>query len=546
MEDKSGISSAWQALSNHYHQISDLKIKDQFAIYPERFSEFSLQAAGIFLDYSKNRVTAETMRLLCDLAEAAEVSLHREEMFSGKEINVTEKRAVLHTALRNIHDESTPESVLVKKELKRIAECVNNIRDGKWCGYSDKAITDVVNIGIGGSDLGPAMVVAALQPYVNHIKAHFVSNIDPTHISETIKYLNPETTVFIVTSKTFTTQETLTNAIVAREWLLSKTTIGEKAIKRHFIGVTSKPERAIEFGIEHENVFPFWDWVGGRFSLWSAVGLSVALAIGMDKFYEFLDGAYEMDKHFRSAPLKENMPVILALLSIWNIDFLGAATQAIIPYDQYLSLFPAYLQQLEMESNGKRVCIDGSSVSYKTAPVIWGAVGTNSQHSFHQLLMQGTQIVPVDFIISLQTHNPVGNQHLLLYANCLAQSQALMCGRKEDDIIAELKSQKISQEEMRKLLPHKIIPGNIPSNTIVMNKIEPATLGALIAFYEHKVFVQGIIWRINSFDQWGVELGKQMASKLVPMLQGEGEAPGLDGSTLGLIKKWLPHPILRS
>ena len=539
MEDKSGISSAWQALSNHYHQISDLKIKDQFAIYPERFSEFSLQAAGIFLDYSKNRVTAETMRLLCDLAEAAEVSLHREEMFSGKEINVTEKRAVLHTALRNIHDESTPESVLVKKELKRIAECVNNIRDGKWCGYSDKAITDVVNIGIGGSDLGPAMVVAALQPYVNHIKAHFVSNIDPTHISETIKYLNPETTVFIVTSKTFTTQETLTNAIVAREWLLSKTTIGEKAIKQHFIGVTSKPERAVEFGIEHENVFPFWDWVGGRFSLWSAVGLSVALAIGMDKFYEFLDGAYEMDKHFRSAPLKENMPVILALLSIWNINFLGALAQAIIPYDQYLSLFPAYLQQLEMESNGKRVCIDGSSVSYKTAPVIWGAVGTNSQHSFHQLLMQGTQIIPVDFIIPLQTHNPIGNQHLLLYANCLAQSQALMCGRKEDDIIAELKSQKISQEEMRKLLPHKIIPGNIPSNTIVMNKIEPATLGALIALYEHKVFVQGIIWRINSFDQWGVELGKQMASKLVPMLQGEGEAPGLDGSTLGLIKKWL-------
>ncbi|OGT08523.1 MAG: glucose-6-phosphate isomerase [Gammaproteobacteria bacterium RBG_16_37_9] len=542
MDDKPDISNAWQALTKHCHQNSNLKIKDQFATYPERFSEFSLEAAGIFLDYSKNRITTETMRLLCDLAKAAEVSRHREEMFCGKEINITEKRAVLHTALRNIHDESTPESVLVKKELKRMADCVHSILGGKWSGYSGKLITDVVNIGIGGSDLGPAMAVAALQPYGNHIKAHFVSNIDSTHINETIKYLNPETTVFIVTSKTFTTQETLVNAITAREWLLNKAAIEKKTIEKHFIGITANPTRAIEFGISQENIFSFWDWVGGRFSLWSAVGLSIALAIGMDKFYEFLEGAHAMDKHFESAPLEENMPVILALLGIWNIDFLGAQAQAIIPYDQYLELFPTYLQQLEMESNGKRVCVDGSDVSYKTAPIVWGGVGTNSQHSFHQLLMQGTHMVPVDFIIPLQTHSPIGNHHLLLYANCLAQSQALMCGCGEEDVIAELKLQGMSKEQIHNLMPHKIIPGNVPSNTIVMDKIEPSTLGALIALYEHKVFVQGIIWRINSFDQWGVELGKRMASKLVPMLQGESEATGLDGSTQGLINLITCHP----
>lgn len=534
--DKTDISSVWQALTNHCGQISSLKVKDQFTTNPQRFSDFSLKAAGVFLDYSKNRVTKETMSLLGNLAEAAEIVKNRDEMFSGKQINVTEKRAVWHVALRNIHEKSLVDGDVVKRELGRMAVCVHDIRSGKWRGYSGKAITDVVNIGIGGSDLGPAMVVAALQPYVTNIKVHFVSNVDATHISETLKHLNPETTVFIISSKTFTTQETLTNAITAKEWLLGKAADGENFIRHHFIGVTAKSERAVEFGINQENIFPIWDWVGGRFSLWSAIGISIAIAIGMERFYDLLDGAHLMDEHFKNTPLRENMPVILALLGIWNINFLGATTQAIIPYDQYLSLFPSYLQQLEMESNGKRVHIDGSDVRCKTAPVIWGAVGANGQHSFHQLLMQGTQMIPVDFIIPLHSHNPIRDHHLLLYANCVAQSQALMCGRNAEEVAAELIAKKMAPEAVRELIPHKVIPGNIPSNTILLDKIEPITLGALIALYEHKVFVQGIIWGINSFDQWGVELGKQMANELVLILKGESEISELDGSTLGLIK----------
>ncbi|MBU0745025.1 MAG: glucose-6-phosphate isomerase [Gammaproteobacteria bacterium] len=537
--DKPGISKTWQALINHHDKVSDLSIKEQFVNNPKRFSDFSLKAAGIFLDYSKNRVTQETMQLLFDLAEASKLSEYREKMFRGDKINITEKRAVLHTVLRNIDDVSTPEGRLVKTELERISKCVDDVREGRWLGYSGKEITDVVNIGIGGSDLGPAMVVRALQPYTTHIKVHFVSNIDATHISEAIEHLNPETTLFIIASKTFTTQETLTNALAAKQWLLSQSQAATNAIHQHFIGVTAKPERAIEFGLHQDNVFPFWDWVGGRFSLWSAIGISIALAVGMEKFYELLRGAHEMDEHFRSAPLNKNLPVILGLIGIWNIDFLGANTQAIIPYDQYLDLLPAYLQQLEMESNGKRVCIDGSEVTYKTAPIIWGGIGTNSQHSFHQLLMQGTQMVPVDFIASLHSHNPIGDHHLLLYANCLAQSQALMCGRSKDEVMQELKMQQIPDEEAAELVWHKIIPGNVPSNTIVLDKIDPATLGALIALYEHKVFVQGVIWQINSFDQWGVELGKHMATKLVPMLQDERDISDLDSSTQGLINLFI-------
>ncbi len=533
--DKLNISHAWQSLANHYDKVANLMVKDQFTSSANRFSDFSLKAAGLFLDYSKNRITHETMQLLNGLAEASGLIDYREAMFKGAKINVTEKREVLHTALRNIEDDSTPEGKLVKKELEHMAEFVHKVHGGKWHGYSGKAITDVVHIGIGGSDLGPAMVVAALKPYATNVKVHFVSNLDATHISETIKYLNPETTLFVIASKTFTTQETLANAVAAKEWLLSKVPNGKNTILHHFIGVTAKPERAIEFGIGQDNIFPFWDWVGGRFSLWSAIGISIALAVGMDNFYELLGGAHEMDRHFRTAPFKENMPVILALLGIWNINFLGASTLAVIPYDQYLYLLPAYLQQLEMESNGKRVAIDGDNVTYKTAPVVWGAVGTNSQHSFHQLLMQGTQMVPVDFIIPLHSHNPIGDHHLLLYANCLAQSQALMCGCGEEEIIRELKGQKMSQEEADKLVRHKIVPGNVPSNIILVNKIEPKTLGALVALYEHKVFVQGVVWQINSFDQWGVELGKHMASKLVPMLQGEKDLSGLDSSTRGLI-----------
>ena len=534
--DKPDTSNAWRALAKHSAQIANLKIKDQFIKNKNRFTDFSLQAAGVFLDYSKNKITTETMQLLCHLAEVAEVARLRDAMFSGEVINITEKRAVLHTALRSSGDKPVAEMILVKKELQRIAKCVDVIRSGKWFGYSGQAITDVVNIGIGGSDLGPEMVVTALQPYVSNIRVHFVSNVDATHISETLRYLTPQNTLFIVASKTFTTQETLTNAITAKEWLLNKSVATTKIIKKHFIGVTANSQGALEFGIESANIFPIWDWVGGRFSLWSAIGLSIAIAIGMDKFYEFLVGAHTMDEHFRKAPLEENMPVILALLGIWNINFLAAATQAIIPYDQYLRLFPAYLQQLEMESNGKRVRINGEGVDYTTAPVIWGGVGTNGQHAFHQLLMQGTQMIPVDFIVPLQSHNPIRNHHLLLYANCLAQSQALMCGSEAAEIIAELQEQGVKLEVACKLAQHKTIPGNIPSNTIIMQNVNPATLGALLALYEHKVFVQGAIWQINSFDQWGVELGKQLANKLVPVLQGNMNTASLDGSTSGLVK----------
>jgi glucose-6-phosphate isomerase len=533
--DRLDTSTAWQALTKHCQQIANLKIKDQFVSHPERVSEFSLWACGLFLDYSKNRITAETMKLLYGLAQTAEVTVYREKMFSGDLINVTEKRAVLHTALRNPGNEPAAEMVLVKRELKRIAKCVSAIRDGKWLGFSGQAITDVVNIGIGGSDLGPAMVVSALRPYVTRVKVHFVSNVDATHISETLKYLNPKTTVFIISSKTFTTQETLTNAHTAKEWLLHQTVDEAKIIKQHFIAVTAKSERAIEFGIDQENIFPIWDWVGGRFSLWSAIGLSIAIAIGMERFYQLLAGAHAMDRHFCEAPLEKNMPVILALLGIWNINFLGATTHAVIPYDQYLSLLPAYLQQLEMESNGKRVLVNGKTIDYKTAPVVWGAVGTNGQHAFHQLLMQGTQMVPVDFIVALESHNPIRNHHLLLYANCLAQSQALMCGRSEDEVVIQLCEQGMTQEEARMQASHRVIPGNIPSNTIVAQNINPESLGALIALYEHKVFVQGIIWRINSFDQWGVELGKHLASKLTPVLQGSADIADLDGSTARLV-----------
>lgn len=537
--DRLDTSFAWQALQKHHLQISNLKIKEQFVNNPQRFSDFSLKAAEIFLDYSKNHITAETMRLLYELAKTANIAGKRDEMFRGDLINRAENRAVLHTALRNPGNEPAAEMVLIKQELKHIAKCVEAIRNGEWRGYSGQAITDVVNIGIGGSDLGPAMCVWALQPYIGHVKAHFVSNLDPTNISEILKYLNPETTIFIVASKTFTTQETLANALTAKEWLLNQLTGEDQVSKRHFIAVTSKPQRAIEFGIDQENIFPIWDWVGGRFSLWSAIGLSIAIAIGMEKFYELLAGAHAMDKHFIEAPLEKNMPVILALLGIWNVDFLGAAAQAVIPYDQYLSLLPAYLQQLEMESNGKRVRIDGEVVDYKTAPVVWGAVGTNGQHAFHQLLMQGTQIVPVDFIISLHSHNPIRNQQLLLYANCLAQSQALMCGRTKDEIVIQLCEQGVSRQEAMAQAPHRVISGNVPSNTIVTQKLTPLTLGALIALYEHKVFVQGVIWQINSFDQWGVELGKHMADKLVPVLQDNVDGSKLDGSTYGLAKLFL-------
>jgi glucose-6-phosphate isomerase len=526
-------TAAWRALQKHHKTIAKICIKDEFNQDLERAKKLSLDACGIFLDFSKNRITTKTLPLLCKLAEAANLTTHIEDMFSGAIINVTEKRAVLHTALRNPN--CTPE---IRSSLEHMRQCASAIRDGSWKGYSNKSITDVINIGIGGSDLGPQMVAHALLHYSQkNLKVHFVSNVDGTHIAETLKDLNPETTLFIVSSKTFTTQETLCNANTAKEWITAKYNNPAVAIKRHFVAVSAKPERAVEFGIAKENVFPFWDWVGGRFSLWSAIGLSIAIQIGMDKFEELLAGAHAMDEHFRQQPFSNNLPVILGMLGIWNTNFWKFSSNAIIPYDQYLQFFPVYLQQLEMESNGKRVNILGKKINYHSSPIVWGAVGTNGQHAFHQLFMQGTEVVPVDFILPAQTHNPLGEHHLLLIANCLAQSQALMQGKNLAEITAELKAQGLDKKEIAALAPHKVIPGNIPSNTLLIEKITPTTLGSLIALYEHKVFVQGVIWQINSFDQWGVELGKHLASQIVPKLQLTEKTADLDSSTAGLIAK---------
>jgi glucose-6-phosphate isomerase len=527
-------SLPWQKLQQHHQLIANKHMRELFAENPQRFDQFSLTAADLFLDYSKNRITAETMQLLVGLAKEVNLTDHIEAMFTGQIINKTEQRAVLHTALRSPkHD--IPE---IKETLQKMLACAENIRNGKWRGYSGKEITDVVNIGIGGSDLGPAMVTEALIPYNNsNLKCHFVSNIDATHISETLRYLNPETTLFIIASKTFTTQETLCNATTAREWLEQKAQT-KNAVAKHMLAVSAKPERAADFGIDANNVYPFWDWVGGRFSLWGAIGFAIAIAIGAENFQQLLAGAHAMDHHFRHTKFANNLPVILALLDIWYVNFFNTTTHAILPYDQYMHLLPAYLQQLEMESNGKRVQIDGTPVDYATSSVIWGAVGTNGQHAFHQLLMQGTQLIPVDFIIPRQSHNPIGQHHLLLFANCLAQSQALMQGRNAEEVRTELTAQGMETNQIEKLIPHKIIPGNVPSNTILVDKITPFTLGALIAAYEHKVFTAGIIWNINSFDQWGVELGKQMANKIVPNLEGDKKSKNMDSSTLGLIEKF--------
>ena len=522
-------------LDEHYKQLANTHMRDLFNENANRFTEFSLTAANLFLDYSKNRITKQTIDLLCKLAEDANLAKHIEQMFSGQIINTTEKRAVLHTALRNPHGASIildGQNIMSEIRASRIKmlECAENIRHGKW--------KDVVNIGIGGSDLGPAMASCALTPYqANNINLHFISNVDGTQITETLKYLNPETTLFIIASKTFTTQETLCNANTAKEWLEQKLTL-KNPIKDHMFAVTAKPERAVEFGINDKHIFPFWDWVGGRYSLWSAIGLPIAIAIGADQFQEFLVGAHNMDDHFQNTSFEKNMPVIMALLGIWNINFFNTKTHAVLPYDQYLHLLPAYLQQLEMESNGKHIGINGKPVQHATAPIIWGSVGTNGQHAFHQLLLQGTQQVPVDFIIPLKSHNPIGQHHTLLFANCLAQSQALMQGKTETEIIQELLDQGMDETGAKQLAPHKIIPGNVPSNTILTDKITPATLGALIALYEHKVFVQGVIWGINSFDQWGVELGKQLTKNIIPNLQKGTNISNFDSSTQGLIKHY--------
>ncbi|HEY4611998.1 MAG TPA: glucose-6-phosphate isomerase [Bacteroidota bacterium] len=535
---------AWQSLSRHQKEIAGTQMRELFAADPQRFKKFSVRWNDILLDYSKNRVTEETMRLLCDLAREVDVKGWTEKMFRGEKINFTEQRAVLHTALRNRSNKPVivdGEDVMpaVNNVLAHVGEFAESVRNGSWKGHTGAEITDVVNIGIGGSDLGPVMVTEALRPYGHpRLKMHFVSNVDGTHIAETLKLLNPETALFIISSKTFTTQETLTNAESAKRWFLEYAP-DESAVAKHFVAVSTNEKAVAAFGIDTRNMFEFWDWVGGRYSLWSAIGISIALYIGMKNFEELLAGAHEMDEHFRTAPYEENIPVILALLGVWYNNFFGAETHAIIPYDQYMHRFAAYFQQGDMESNGKRVTRDGAAVDYTTGPVIWGEPGTNGQHAFFQLLHQGTKLIPTDFLAPMVSHNPIGNHHAILISNFIAQTEALMRGKTEAEARKELAN--LPAAEMAKLLPHKVFPGNRPTNTIAFKKLTPRVLGSLIAMYEQKIFVQGIIWQINSFDQWGVELGKQLAKVILPELQGKAApipegASGHDSSTQGLIE----------
>ncbi|WP_455211881.1 glucose-6-phosphate isomerase [Kaarinaea lacus] len=539
-------SAPWQALLNHHQDMQDVAMRDMFSQDPQRFYKFSLQFDEILLDYSKNRITEKTLALLLDLAQYADLPAWIEKMFRGEKINFTENRAVLHIALRNrsndpikVDDEDVmPQVNAVLNKMRVFSDAV---RSGQWLGYSGKAIRDVVNIGTGGSDLGPVMVTEALKPYGKPgLNVHFVSNIDGTHIAETLKPLNPETTLFIIASKTFTTQETITNANTAKDWFL-KTAKNPKAVAKHFVALSTNAEAVAQFGIDTANMFEFWDWVGGRYSLWSAIGLSIALYIGMEHFEELLSGAHTMDKHFRTTPLEQNMPVILGLLGIWYNNFFSAQSHAILPYDQYMHRFAAYFQQGDMESNGKRVNRSGESVDYSTGPVIWGEPGTNGQHAFYQLIHQGTKLIPCDFIAPAISHNAIGDHHKILLSNFFAQTEALMKGKTEAEAKAELESSGLSGSALEELLPHKVFTGNKPTNSIFVKKITPKNLGTLIALYEHKIFVQGIIWNVNSFDQWGVELGKQLAKAILPELEDNNPVSSHDSSTNGLINFYKQH-----
>jgi glucose-6-phosphate isomerase len=536
----------WQALERHWDQVKDLHLRDLFASDPRRAETMTLEAAGLYVDYSKNRVTDETLRLLFDLAHAVDLQGWARRMFAGDRINNTEQRAVLHVALRNrsnrpIYVDGADVMPQVNGVLQRMETFVEEVRSGDWKGYTGRSITDVVNIGIGGSNLGPKMVCAALGPYLSPtLRVHFVSNVDATHLLETVRLLDPETTLFVVASKTFTTQETLTNAHTARQWLLD-TLKDDAAVARHFVAVSTNAEQVSAFGIDVQNMFEFWDWVGGRYSLWSAIGLPIALAIGMPRFLEMLEGAHEMDQHFLHADLSQNMPVIMALLGIWYVNFAAARSEAILPYDQYLQYLPAYLQQADMESNGKRVTRLGRPVEYTTGPIIWGAAGTDGQHAFYQLIHQGTHLRPCDFIMPVNSHNESGDHHQKLFANCLAQSEALMRGKTRTEVREEMEQAGMDPEKIVDLLPHRIFPGNRPSNTLLIDKITPSRLGSLIALYEHKIFVQGVIWRVNSFDQWGVELGKQLAGVILPELMDEQTNSPHDSSTQGMISYFHRH-----
>ncbi|OGO34722.1 MAG: glucose-6-phosphate isomerase [Chloroflexi bacterium RBG_16_54_18] len=533
-------SPAWQALVEHYKEVGDLHMRDLFYNDSERFSKFSLQFGEILFDYSKNRITEKTIQLLVNLARQADLAEWIEAMFTGQKINTTEGRAVLHVALRNRSiDPIYVDGKDVMPEVKRVLDKMRSfsaaVRSGEWKGYSGEAITDIVNIGIGGSDLGPKMVCEALKPYARaNLDAHFVSNVDGTDLVEVLKNLNPKTTLFLVASKTFTTQETMTNAHSARKWLLAAAN-DRSAIARHFAAMSTNVEAVNEFGIDIRNMFEFWDWVGGRYSLWSAIGLSIALYLGMDRFEELLAGAHQADIHFRTTPLERNIPVIMGLLGIWYNNFFETQSHALLPYDQYLVHFPAYFQQGDMESNGKSVNRKGEWVDLSTGPIIWGQPGTNGQHAFYQLLHQGTKLVPCDFLAAAESHNPLGEHHPILLSNFLAQSEALMKGKTADEARAELEAAGVSTEQLELLVPAKTFPGNKPTNSFFYRKLTPEILGTLIAFYEHKIFTQGIIWNLNSYDQWGVELGKQLAKTILPELQAAGEASIHDSSTNGLI-----------
>ena len=535
-------TDAYNYLSNHYINIAPKHLRDLFAYDPDTFEKFSLLFEDILFDYSKNRIDEQTVALLVQLARECHLEEAIDAMFKGLPINKTENRAVLHTALRNISN--TPVLVdgqdvmpSVNEVLAHMKEFSEAVIDGSWKGYSGKAITDIVNIGIGGSDLGPVMVTEALKPYKNHLTLHFVSNVDGTHIAETLRKVNAETTLFLIASKTFTTQETMANAHSARDWFLTQGG-AEKDIAKHFVALSTNAKAVQDFGIDTKNMFEFWDWVGGRYSLWSAIGLSIVLSIGFDNFKELLAGAHAADNHFKNTPLEENIPVIMGVLGIWYNNFFDSETHAILPYDQYLHRFAAYFQQGDMESNGKYVDRNGVPVEYQTGPVIWGEPGTNGQHAFYQLIHQGTKMIPCDFIAPAQTHNPIGEHHTLLLSNFFAQTEALMNGKMEEEVEAELKKAGKSDEEVAAITPFKVFEGNRPSNSFLLKKITPRSLGSLIAFYEHKIFTQGIIWNIFSFDQWGVELGKQLAGKILPELRNEGDITSHDSSTNGLINQY--------
>jgi glucose-6-phosphate isomerase len=532
----------WQALKTHRKAWNGRHLRDLFAADKRRFERFSITLDDMLFDYSKNLIDADTMKLLVRLARDNGVEMMREAMFAGDRVNLTEDRAVLHTALRNQSDRPVlvdGRDVMpdVRAVLKRMRAFVNKVRSGKWLGYTGQRISDIVNIGIGGSDLGPAMVCQALAPYARKgLNAHFVCNVDPTHLAEVLKRVNPETTLFIVASKTFTTQETLANAHAARAWFL-KSAKKQEAVAKHFVAVSTNAAEVAKFGIDTANMFGFWDWVGGRYSLWSAIGLPIALYLGMDAFEELLAGGFDMDEHFRAAPLDKNMPVVMALVGLWYNNYWDAQSYAVLPYDQYLARFPAYLQQLDMESNGKSVTRDGKAVKLSTGPVLFGEPGTNGQHAFYQLIHQGTKLIPCDFIAAAEPHNPVADQHDILLSNFLAQTEALMKGKSAAEARAELAAAGLGKDEIAELLPHKVFPGDRPTNSILYRKLTPRALGRLIALYEHKVFVQGVIWNVNSYDQWGVELGKQLAKAILPEIKAEGAVKSHDASTNGLINR---------